>query len=334
MEARRPRLSLDAFLAREGESFTVHRSDGQDAALRLDAVERPEAHREDRERFTLRFESVDEHVPQGCYRVTHPDLEDFDATIAPVTDVRSGPGSVSYEAVFDRPRSDDGATAAADDGRSSSRRGILAGALGALLGGNLLAGLAGSPAGTASAQSGASDPIMGEIRAFGFDFPPRGWVKCDGQTMPVSQHSALFSLLGTRYGGDGRTTFRVPDLRGRTPIHHGQGPGPNRQLGESGGNAEVALGTANLPEHAHGNDLEVPVSTAEGNAVNPDGNALAAQPDARGTVPVYTDGATDGSMDVAGSVESTGSGQPYDNMPPFTAVNYCIATVGIYPSRD
>lgn len=165
------------------------------------------------------------------------------------------------------------------------------------------------------------EPFIGQIQAFGFNFPPRGWAKCDGQLLPISQNTALFSLLGTQYGGEGITTFGLPDLRGRAPIHQGSGPGlSNRGLGDKIGNETTTLTTVNLPAHDHSIN-----SAAEGNTDNPSGNYIAgAGLNSYSTVTNTT----------SKSTAITGEGQATNNMQPSLALNYCIALVGIYPSRN
>jgi|GEM_PF-285782 len=336
MTDRDPEPAVSDLLGFEGETFTVYREEGEDVELRLRTVDVCETVDDEWEQFVLRFDPVgDPGLEQDLYRVGHPGLGAFDATLSPTPTPDPDPKAVQYEAVFNRHRPGMEGTAASD-GRFS-RRGILASLVGAAAGWSLLGELFGGgtsgPIGTASAAG--QDPYIGSIEMFGFQFAPQNWAKCNGQLLPISQNNALFSLLGTQYGGDGRTTFRLPDLRGRVPIHQGQGPDGNRySVGQTGGSSSVALSSDEIPAHDHGQDMTVPVSTDEGDALTPDGNALAAQPDARGETPNYTTGPTDGSMDVTGSVSSTGGGQAHENMPPYQTVNYCIALRGTYPSRD
>ena len=175
-----------------------------------------------------------------------------------------------------------------------------------------------------------SEPFIGELRCFGFNFNPRGWAKCDGQLLPISQNQALFSLLGTIYGGDGRTNFALPELRGRMPIHHGSGPGLSaRSQGARSGNESTTLGIANMPNHSHAATLKAAGSNASETA--PTGLALS-------TAREDTYQALDGILDVdmqSGSVVvgSTGGGQSFSNMPPFEVLNWCIALQGLFPSR-
>ncbi len=175
-----------------------------------------------------------------------------------------------------------------------------------------------------------SEPFIGEIRMFAGTFAPRGWALCDGQLLAISQNDALFSLLGTTYGGDGRTTFGLPDLRGRVPVHAGSGTGPGlsaRPLGQKAGSETVTLTTQQIPSHAH---TPVKASTEPADDSNPAGKALAAT-----SYDVYITNPTVGLTDLAaGAVTSVGGSQPHDNAQPFLCVNFIIALVGIYPSRN
>lgn len=172
-----------------------------------------------------------------------------------------------------------------------------------------------------------SDPFIGEMRLFAGNFAPRGWALCEGQLLAISQNDALFSLLGTIYGGDGRTTFGLPDLRGRVPVHQGTGPGlPDARIGQTGGAETVTLTSSQVPAHSHA----VRASAALGTGSAP-GNALLT---ATGPVNSYGSGAPDLAM--AADALSTQPGGPlsHDNMAPFLAVNTIIALFGIYPSRS
>lgn len=173
-----------------------------------------------------------------------------------------------------------------------------------------------------------SEPFLGELRCFGFSFPPNGWAKCDGATLPISQHTALFSLFGTMYGGNGETVFDLPELRGRVPVHNGAGPGlPNFAQGSSGGAVQTTLALSNIPAHSHSANLRA--STANSNQVDAGGNSLAvARED------TYIADAPNANMN-AGSVtiENAGGGQSFSNMQPYLTVNWCVALVGIYPSQ-
>jgi microcystin-dependent protein len=172
-----------------------------------------------------------------------------------------------------------------------------------------------------------SDPFVAEIRIFGFNFAPKGWAFCNGQLLPISQNTALFSLLGTTYGGDGKSTFALPDLQGEAPMHPGQGPGLSlHDLGESGGSESVTLLTSETPVHNHSfrgtNQL--------GDTPTPN-NATLARP---GTVLTYQTGAANlVTMDPT-SLGIMGSGLPHNNMQPYLTLNFCIALQGVFPSRS
>jgi microcystin-dependent protein len=174
-----------------------------------------------------------------------------------------------------------------------------------------------------------SDPFVAEIRMFAGNFAPNGWAFCNGQLMPISQNTALFSLLGTNYGGDGYSTFALPDLSGAFPMHAGQGQGPtHHDLGEHGGASAVALQTSELPAHSHA----VQAAATRGNRTSPAG-ALWAQPGVgRVSDKVYTSGAPDVPMHPA-AIGVAGGGEPHNNLHPYLAVNFIIALVGIFPAR-
>lgn len=168
-----------------------------------------------------------------------------------------------------------------------------------------------------------SDPFVGEIRIFALNFPPAGWAFCNGQTLAISQYPDLFVVIGTTYGGDGVTSFAVPDLQGRAPMHPGQGPGlSQRVLGEAGGAEDVTLSTAHMPAHQHAiqassstADSTVPATTAALAATN-GGSAYRAS----GTLTQMGD-----------MLSSTGGGQPHYNMQPYMTFYFCIALVGMVP---
>jgi microcystin-dependent protein len=174
-----------------------------------------------------------------------------------------------------------------------------------------------------------SEPFIGEIRIFAGNFAPRGWQFCQGQVLSIAQYSALFSLLGTTYGGNGQTTFALPDLRGRVPMQPGQGPGLSpRTLGEQGGTETVTLLTTQMPAHNHG----FFASNEQGNNEVPEGSVVSAYPP--GTTPTtYYAGSPNTTMSPA-AIGPSGGGQPHDNMSPYTCVNFIIALEGIYPSRE
>lgn len=171
-----------------------------------------------------------------------------------------------------------------------------------------------------------ADPYMGQIQAFGFNFAPRGWALCEGQLLVIAQHTALFSLLGTTYGGDGRTTFALPNLKGRVPIHKGRGPGLSLYtLGEKVGVETVTLTEAQIPAHNHRvfGSLEAPTSN------NPE-NTLPATPE----VPIYqTVGPTSNEFMSTSMLKVTGGGQAHNNLQPYQVLLWCINLTGQYPSR-
>jgi len=169
-----------------------------------------------------------------------------------------------------------------------------------------------------------SEPYLGQITIFGFNFPPRSWALCDGQILPINQNQSLYSLLGTTYGGDGRTSFALPDLRGRTPIHMGQGTGlTQRNLGSKSGEEAHPLAINEIPAHTHvarasstSGDAPVPttnVLAAANNAYRPPDNLTALQ---------------------AGTLTNTGAGQGHENMQPYQTLSFCIALQGLFPSRN
>jgi microcystin-dependent protein len=175
-----------------------------------------------------------------------------------------------------------------------------------------------------------SEPFIGEIKIVGFTFAPRGWADCDGQIVSISQNTALFSLLGVTYGGDGTTTFALPDLRSRLPMHTGSGSGLSpRSQGARSGNESTTLSVSNLAAHSHSGT--VISSPAEGDRSDPAG----AYP-ARAEEPMQAYAGTTGATMAAGSVQTydTGNGSSFSNMPPFLVVRFIIAMVGIFPSRN
>ncbi|MGH9459368.1 MAG: phage tail protein [Thermoanaerobaculia bacterium] len=174
-----------------------------------------------------------------------------------------------------------------------------------------------------------ADPFVAEIRIFPFNFAPKGWATCDGQLMPISQNTALFSLLGTNYGGDGKSTFALPNLQGSAPLSSGQGPGlTNRDIGETGGTPSVALLEAEMPSHSH--SLVASNDSAQTN--DPTGN-LASRPFGRGNV-LYAVASTPVAPLNQRAVGPNGGSQPHNNMQPFLTLNYCIALQGVFPARQ
>jgi microcystin-dependent protein len=169
-------------------------------------------------------------------------------------------------------------------------------------------------------------PYLGSICMVGFNFAPIGWALCDGQLLPISENDALFSLLGTTYGGDGQNTFALPDLRGRVPIHRGQGPGlPSYDIGERGGQESVTLITNQIPLHNH----TLAVNSNGGTSDNPAGNYMASNSEG---IKHYSNSA--GSSANGGSIGTAGGSQPHNNMPPYLCVNFIIALEGLYPQQN
>ena len=170
-----------------------------------------------------------------------------------------------------------------------------------------------------------SNPYIGEIRLFGGNFAPAGWAFCDGQLLPIADNDALFTLIGTTYGGDGQVTFALPDLRGRVPIHMGQGPGisQNYQLAESVGVETVTLTVQQIPIHSH---QALCHSGGSNNTANPQ-NAVWNVSD----VVQYTSLAPNGSMHVS-TVSQVGGSQPHENMAPYMGIYYIISLFGVFPS--
>jgi microcystin-dependent protein len=173
-----------------------------------------------------------------------------------------------------------------------------------------------------------ADPFVAEIRIFPFNFAPKGWAWCDGQLLPLSQNTALFSLLGTTYGGDGKSNFALPDLQGRAPMHPGQGPGLSlHNLGEMSGSETVTLLESEIPSHAHG--LQTMVTP--GNRTAPGGNSLAR---VTGATP-YTAGSNANLVSMAPeALPPAGGDQPHNNMMPYLTFYFCIALQGVFPPRS
>lgn len=194
-----------------------------------------------------------------------------------------------------------------------------------------------------------AEPFIGEICTFGYNFCPRGYAEADGRLLPINQNQALFSLLGTQYGGNGQVTFALPDLRGRVPVGVGAGPGLTPVVeGDAGGTETTTLGVANLPAHDHTASTAVTVNStlrgtnSAGTVATPGGNVLAAS-SGKANVKPYSAGSSDTALSpnsIANTVTASttvgpaGGGQPFDNRQPFTGIRYCIATQGIFPSRE
>ena len=169
-----------------------------------------------------------------------------------------------------------------------------------------------------------SDPFIGEIRMFGGNFAPRNWALCDGQLLSIASNTALFSLLGTTYGGNGQTTFGLPDLRGRVPVHQGQGPGlSDRTLGESAGTETVTLLPTQMPAHHH------PGASAGTATLGNPGGSLPGS----GAAAIYVDTPPGLTMSTA-TQPPRGGGQPHPNLMPYLCINFIICMAGIFPSRN
>jgi microcystin-dependent protein len=178
-----------------------------------------------------------------------------------------------------------------------------------------------------------ADPFLAEIRMFPFSFAPRNWALCNGQLLPLSQNTALFSLLGTIYGGDGKSTFALPDMQGRAPMFWGQGQGLSlRVQGELSGVESITLLTSEMPAHAH----SAQATTAAANTNQPSAAALArgqfSFQGTTGAVPMYFTGAPDSLM-APQALSPTGGSLPHNNMQPYLTVNFNICLAGVFPSR-
>lgn len=174
------------------------------------------------------------------------------------------------------------------------------------------------------------EPFIGQICVFGFDFAPKGWAQCNGQLLPISQYSALFSLLGTTYGGDGRTTFGLPDFRGRVALNQGQGPGLSMySMGQSGGSENVTLSTAQMPSHSH-------PALLHGNGEDANASEINGRSFGVATANIYNSNAPENGETLNANsiqVSPVGDNQPHPNLQPYLTANYCIAVEGVYPSR-
>jgi microcystin-dependent protein len=163
-----------------------------------------------------------------------------------------------------------------------------------------------------------ADPFVGEIRLFGGNFPPNGWWFCDGSTFAISEYETLFELIGTTYGGDGQSTFCVPDLRGRVPMHQGQSP-----IGQAAGVESVTLTSSQIPAHSH----SVVAAGVQGTDNSPSNRVLAVSQNTK----LYVDDVTDTTLD-AQSVGATGGSQPHENFQPYVAVSFIISLFGLFPT--
>ena len=182
-----------------------------------------------------------------------------------------------------------------------------------------------------------SEPFLSEIKLVSFNFPPKGWAECNGQLLPINQNQALFALLGTTYGGNGQTTFALPNLRGQVPIHMGNG----HNLGEAAGTTSVTISQQTMPTHLHLMQASTPTPAAAGANATPGttgtkylapGNA-ALQGGQTSAVSMYGSAAALGALN-ANAVTNTGGSQPHNNMMPYLVLNFIIALQGIFPSRN
>lgn len=170
------------------------------------------------------------------------------------------------------------------------------------------------------------DPFVAEIRIFPFNFAPKGWAFCDGQILPLSQNTALFSLLGTTYGGDGKSNFALPNMQGNAPMHLGQGPGLSlHDLGETGGSDTVSLLESEIPSHSH--QLRA-ISDSADQPVPSSARSLARSSGGFAWNPTFTPTAMSGN-----ALAPAGGDQPHNNMQPYLTLNFCIALQGVYPPR-
>lgn len=166
-----------------------------------------------------------------------------------------------------------------------------------------------------------AEPFLAEIRIFSFNFPPKGWALANGQFLPINQNQALFSLLGTTYGGNGQTTFALPNLRGRVPIHNGDG----HTLGEAAGSSSVTINIQQLPQHLH----MVNIGNTDSTADTPANNLILGT----SAIDLYRDPTNLVAMEPT-TVGSVGGSQPHNNMQPYLVLNFCIALQGIFPSQN
>ena len=172
-----------------------------------------------------------------------------------------------------------------------------------------------------------ADPFVAEIRIFPFNFAPKGWAFCDGQLLPLSQNTALFSLLGTTYGGNGKSNFALPDMQGNAPMHPGQGPGLSlHDLGETGGSETVTLLVSEIPVHTHAANCGSNFAVGDTNI--PGGNTMAKSSNGNAYIPKQTL-----TIMAPQGLPPTGGNQPHNNMQPYLTLNFCIALQGVFPPR-
>lgn len=174
-----------------------------------------------------------------------------------------------------------------------------------------------------------STPFIGQIIIFAGNFAPSGWAMCNGQLIPISQNTALFSILGTTYGGDGETTFALPDMRGRACVHMGQGVGSSYVIGQTGGVENVSLTAGTTPAHTHG-----VMAAATGNSATPGPTAVLGTSPTTTSAYIPLPSSTGGTTLAPTTISPAGSGLPHENRQPFLAMNYVISLFGIFPSRN
>jgi microcystin-dependent protein len=175
-----------------------------------------------------------------------------------------------------------------------------------------------------------SSPYVGEIRMFAGNFNPAGWMFCDGQLMPISENEVLFNLIGTTYGGDGQSTFALPNLQGRLPVHQGTGTGPAFVIGEAGGTETVTLTTQQIPIHSH------PLMATNGGPVASPSNANPAVASSTGQIGVLVYGAPASAPTTLhpSTIQNAGSSNPHNNMQPYLCINFIISLFGIFPTQS
>lgn len=176
-----------------------------------------------------------------------------------------------------------------------------------------------------------AEAYLGEIRAFGFNFAPTGWMQCNGQTLAIQQYSALFSIIGTTYGGNGQTTFMLPNLQGQIPMHWGSGPGvPTTTVGQAQGQTSVTLAQTQIPQHTH-TVSAAPASTGAVKSAIPSNTSFISE--AKGVFVYQVPPVTSNSPFSPKAISPNGAGQPHDNMQPYLALNFCICMSGVFPPR-
>jgi microcystin-dependent protein len=174
------------------------------------------------------------------------------------------------------------------------------------------------------------NPYIGEIRPLAFNFAPVGWAMCNGQLLPISQNTALFSILGTMYGGDGKSTFALPNLQGQIPVHRGQAPGfAEYDQGQTSGLAQVGLLASEMPAHSHAVNVH---SSDVGDSIAPGNNTMRLASSDGGKL--YHAAASGPAQLGPQSISPTGGNQPHNNLMPYLTINFCIALVGVFPPRQ